>query len=130
MHMPMIKLTAKHVVALAMFLPIALLAQYLVTISNESYEEAKLFITQDARVVAAIGQVKKIEFKFWSNYGFVESSSSGHADYLFAATTDQGVFTIGISLRKTSGLWHIEAAEARVPGRSQARIVIVEPAAK
>lgn len=121
---PLIKPKARHLVALAIFLPSLLLTLYLITINSEDYEQAERFVAQDARVAASIGQVKKTDFKFWSGFESATSGGGGHASYSFEATTDKGVFTIDVHLRRASGKWRVEAADIRGRDGAQNRIVV------
>ena len=121
---PLIKPKVRHLVALAIFLPSLLVMLYLVTINSEDYEEAERFVAQDARVAASIGHVKKTDFKFWSGFESATSGGGGHANYSFEATTDQGVFTIEVHLRRASGTWRVEAADVRARDGTQTRIAM------
>ena len=114
----LIKPRARHVIALAIFLPLLLLTVYLVTINSEDYEEAERFISQDARVADSIGRVIKTTFEPWKGFEF----GGGKASYSFEATTDKGVFTIDVRLRRASGKWHIEDADIRGRDGMQSRI--------
>lgn len=109
----LIKPKPRHIVALAIFLPLLLLMLYLVTINSEDYEEAERFVSQDTRVAASIGRVQKTDFKFWSGFESATSGGGGHASYVFEATTDKGIFTVDVRLRRASGTWRMEAANIR-----------------
>jgi len=61
----LIKPKVRHLMALAVFLPLMLLVLYLVTKKTDAYEEAARFVAEDARLSASIGTVQKTDFKFW-----------------------------------------------------------------
>jgi hypothetical protein len=116
---PLIRPKARHLVALAVFLPLLLLGLYLVTKNTDAYEEAARFVEQDARVAASIGTVKKTDFKFWEGFEF----TGNNANFSVKATSDRGTFVVDVRLRCVAGAWRVEAADIRGQGGTLTRIV-------
>jgi hypothetical protein len=115
----LIRPKARHVVTLAIVLPLLLLTLYFVTKSTEAYEEAERFVSADARVVDAIGRISRVEFKFWEGFEFTGSE----ANFSYEVMSEKGAFTIEVHLRKTSGKWHTETASIRAQNGMEKRIV-------
>lgn len=114
---------ARHVVALAVFLVLLLALLYVVARHTDPYEAAERFLMSDARVSAAVGPVKQIDFKFWDGFHFISSSNGGEANFTFEVTGGKGVSTIEVHLRSSSGTWHVVTADVRAPGGVATRIV-------
>ncbi len=102
----------RHWVALVIFVPLLLLALYLVTVNGEDYETAKRFVAQDARVAVTIGKVRRVDLKFWRGFESV-GGNGGHASYSFDATSDKGEFLVEVRLGNIAGAWRVEAADIR-----------------
>ncbi len=108
----LIRPKARHLVALAVFLPLLLLTIYLVTTNTDAYAEAARFVTQDARVTAAIGAVQKSDFKFWDGFEFTGNT----ANFSIEATSDKGKFVVNVRLRCIAGIWRVETADIEEAG--------------
>ncbi len=104
---PLIKPKARHLLVLALFLPLLLLTLYVVTRNTDAYEEAERFVAQDARVVASIGRVTKTDFKFWEGFEFTGSN----ANFSIEAMTEEGTFIVDVRLRCSAGTWRLEMAD-------------------
>lgn len=104
--------------ALAVFLPLLLLAIYLVAKNTNAYKEAVRFVEQDARVAGSIGKVQKTDFKFWSGFEF----TSSNAHFSIEVTSDKGVFVVDVYLSCVAGIWHVRAADIRARDDSLTRI--------
>lgn len=117
---PLIKPKARHFVALAVFLPLLLLTLYFVAKNTDAYEEAERFVAQDARVAASIGNVKKIDFRFWEGFEFTGSN----ANFSIEATSDKGTFIVDVRVRSVAGAWRVEAADIRARDGTLIRIAV------
>lgn len=106
---PLIKPKARHLVALAVFLPLLLLGLYIVTKNTDAYEEAARFVAEDDRVAASIGIVKKTDFRFWEGFEF----TGRNAHFSIGATSDKGTFVVDVYLHSVAGEWNVEAANIR-----------------
>lgn len=119
---PLVKPKARHIVALALFLPLLLLTLYLVAKNTDAYEEAERFVARDIRVATSVGQVKKTNFKFWEGFEFTGSN----ANFSIEATSEKDVFIIDVRLRCVAGTWRVEAADIRARDGTQTRIVAAD----
>ncbi|MEF9388220.1 hypothetical protein V4890_21730 [Ralstonia solanacearum species complex bacterium KE056] len=98
--------------AMVLFVPLLLLALYLITVNGEDYETAKKFVAQDAHIAATTGKVRRVGFKFWSGFESV-GGNGGHASYSFNAASDKGEFLVEVRLGHVAGAWRVEAADIR-----------------
>lgn len=114
----LIKPKPRHLVALAVVLPLLLLTLYLVTKNTAAYEEAERFVSTDARIVDSIGRVSRVEFKFWKGFEFTGSD----ATFSFEATSEKGAFTVDVRLRCVAGKWRVETVDIRTQNRLEKRI--------
>jgi hypothetical protein len=115
---PLIKPKRSHVAAMTIFLLLFLISLYLVTKNTEAYEAAENFVATDARVAAAIGPVKRTDFKFWNGFEFTGSD----ANFSIGAVADKGEFVIEVRLHCLSGTWQVEEADIRARDGTQTRI--------
>lgn len=115
----LIKPKARHLVALAVFLPLLLSTLYVVTKNTDAYEEAVRFVAQDTRVAASIGKVKKTDFKFWEGFEFTGSK----ANFSIEASSEKGTFIVDVRLHSAADVWHVESADIRGSDGAPIRIV-------
>jgi hypothetical protein len=95
-------------IIIAILMPLFLLTLYVVTTNSDDFETAQQFVTHDARVAAAIGDVRKVTFRFWSGFESV-SGNGGQAFYSFDVLSNHGDFVVEVQLRNIYGSWHVMA---------------------
>jgi len=83
---------------------------YVFVKNSGEYKEAEQFIAHDQQVAKVIGKVQRVDFKFWRGFEHIESNG-GHARYWFDVTTDQGVFSMQVYLRKCDGRWQVKTVD-------------------
>ena len=94
----------------------------LVVKNSDDYEVAVNFVTQDARVAATIGEIRKIRFNF---FGFeTVGGPGGHANYSFYVATTSGEFVINVKLRFTAGWWRVKEVDIVSENGKQTQIVV------
>jgi len=114
---------ARHFIALAVFVPSLLILLYVVERNSDSYEAAERFLATDVRVVASVGSVTRIDFKFWEGFEVVGSSNGGTARYTFEVTGSKGVSIVEVILRSSLGVWRVVTADVRTSDGATSRIV-------
>ena len=114
---------ARHMVALAIFVPLLLVLLHVVARHTDPYEAAEQFLMSDARVAESVGSVARVDFKFWDGFHFASSSNGGEANFTFDVSGSKRVSTIEVHLRSSSGVWRVVIAEVRSSNGETARIV-------
>jgi hypothetical protein len=102
---------ARHLAALVIFVPVLLFAVYLVAKNTDAYAEAERFVLRDERVAQSIGNVEKVEFKFWRGFEF----GSDDTNFAFQARTNKGVFDLVVRLRSAGQVWRVDSVNISGP---------------
>ena len=99
----------KHLVILALSVPVLLLMLYLGARHSDAYGKAKRFVSRDSRISSLIGPVHRVDFRFWRGF-----SVTGHdADFTFLATGGGGSYIVDVRLRHRHGAWRVHDADIR-----------------
>lgn len=120
---PLVKPKARHFLAMLVFVPVLLIAQYFLVIQSNEYQEAENFVSSDQRLSGVIGAVKKFDFKFWADFKSV-AGIGGSASYSFNVTTERGMFVATVELRNSSEGWHVVKAYGQDPNGATFRVDI------
>lgn len=113
----------RHLAALAIFVPLLLVALYAVTKTSQDYETAESFVAHDSRIAAVTGKVKQVSFMLWRGFESV-GGNGGHASYSFSATADNGQFVIDVHLRCVAENWRVTTVDIRTRDGAETRITV------
>lgn len=120
---PLTKPKVRHALILGAFVPSLLLSIYWITIGSEDYIEATQFIGTEGQISAAIGPVKKINFRFFRGF----ESGGGRANYKFRVEAEKGVFDIEVFLRRSNNTWRVQTVNVHDLDGSPRHVIAVDP---
>lgn len=112
----------RHIVTLAVFSTLLLVALYIIERNSDSYAAAEHFLLTDARVVALVGPPTRVAFQFWRGFEVISSPNTGKASYTFKVSGKKGTAIAQVQLRSSSGEWHVVAANLRAPDGTSSQI--------
>lgn len=108
-----------HVVALVIFLGFLFGLLYVVARHTDPYEVAERFLMSDAHISSSIGPVTRVDLRFWDGFHF----TGGDANFTFEVMGSKGVAVVEVSLRRSSGAWHVVTADVRASDGKTSRLV-------
>jgi len=122
----MIKPRPYHFVMFSVVLVLLTVTLFFVAIHTDAYEEAERFTRQDSRVIALIGNVKEVNFRFWDGFEFTSAGSGGEANFVLNVVGVNKKAVIDFRLHCLANRWYEEVVYIRVNGDSELHTIYGE----
>lgn len=101
---------ARHLLILAVLLPLFLFSLYLFAKHSDAYENAEYFARNSAHVTKRIGTVSKVSFRFWDGFDIAPAGSGGEASFVLGVSGSSEGAVLDVRLKRIGNIWRVERA--------------------